>query len=1179
MDHLGIPLGAFELLEPIGRGGMGDVWRGIHRRHGLHVAIKFVTARAARHTSYAERFADEVRAAAGLDHPHIVMVLDQGTVGPASAEASQGMLSAGAPWLAMELASGGSLRDLVPHPPSWAAFRRQLLEQLDALAHAHARGIVHLDIKPANVLLCSDRDLRPGLKLSDFGLARWMEAPPGPEGAVVAGTLHYMAPEQIEGAWRSYGPWTDLYALGCLAFEMAVGQPPFGRPGSDPMAVAYAHLQGERVPFRPRLDPPGGFEGWLDRLTQRRPDRRFACAAAAAWALLELEDPSTCVTGSFSPVLSTTVDAEPVLPATELLEPGLTTLTWRAAEEPRPGPPSRPVRLFQSPPPPGDWRRPDPGPPPPRLMDVGLAMFGVRAVPFVGRLAERDRLWAALRRVWAERGAAAVLLRGPAGAGKSRLARWLVERAAELGGAASLRAVHSPISGPDDGVAPMLRRHLRAEGLGSAEWREHVQGVIGRLGLADDLEPEELAQLLALPEAPGPALRREHRDAAWARVLERVGEGRPVLLWLDDLQWGADALRFVARLLRPARGRRSGVLVVGTIQSEALAERTEELELLGPVLASGGVDEIDVGPLEAHDARDLVQRLLRFDQPTLDHLVHRAGGNPLFAVQLATSWVERGLLEPGKVGYGLVGDGRARLPSVVSEVHDTRVAALLHCHSAAEGEALELAAVLGPVVRRDEWARVCALAGAEPSSELVEGLLARRLVRPLPGGRSVGLAFVHGMIREAIVHRARLAGRLQGHHRACAAILLQTGHSGTEARRGQHLLEAGELADAVTPLLEGARELGDQSDYRGAGSLLDLRERAVRRLGWPEEDPRVVRGHLRRAATLRAQGRYEESRPHAERACSGAQTCGDQSLLAEALLERGRVDPEIDAGIVLMERASVIARQSDLRQLGALAARTIGTWRVFKGDLAGAEPRLQQAFEEFSVLGDSRNAGFCATALSHLAKQVERVEDAARWLDVAAERFRRARFPLGLAECANERGEHHRLSGELEAAEACYRDAIRRYASLGAGDLAIAETNLGTVLVARGRRAEGRAMLRGARDQLVAQGRLDMASVPAVTMLAPAARDGDGDEWSACWLIARDGLATSGMVHLDLGLSAESAGEAAERAAEEPRGSAWRGRALDAFGLARDQYGGLGRVADAARMEARLLALAGPAQG
>ena len=156
--------------------------------------------------------------------------------------------------------------------------------------------MIHRDLKPANVLVRqTDGDL--WVQLTDFGLAH--AAGGGPDEALGGGTPSYMAPEQFVGTWREVGPWTDLYALGCLGWALAHGAPPWGAART----VDEKRRQHLREAL-PRLEPvvavPVGFEAWLRRLLQKAPEDRFRSAADAAWALAQLgePEPSLVVSGA-----------------------------------------------------------------------------------------------------------------------------------------------------------------------------------------------------------------------------------------------------------------------------------------------------------------------------------------------------------------------------------------------------------------------------------------------------------------------------------------------------------------------------------------------------------------------------------------------------------------------------------------------------------------------------------------------------------------------------------------------------------------------------------------------------------------------------------------------------------------------------------------------------------------
>lgn len=274
------PLGAFDLGGERGRGAHGAVYSAVHHHSGQRAAVKVLLS-AARGDLEAE-----ARLLGRLRHPAVVSVLGMGRVDAVEAALSGGALPEGHPYVAMEVVEGATLR-------SWCGrlgfdeVRGILLTLLDALAHAHARGVLHLDIKPANVLLePGPLGLQP--KLADFGVAGLLTG-----GDSVAGSPAYMAPEQWSGRRAALGPATDLYGLGCLAFRLLAGRRPFA--GSGVEALREAHRHGPR-PRLPGASP--GLAAWFDRMLAVHPGDRFPSAAAAAEALRGCEPPSTRAVGS-----------------------------------------------------------------------------------------------------------------------------------------------------------------------------------------------------------------------------------------------------------------------------------------------------------------------------------------------------------------------------------------------------------------------------------------------------------------------------------------------------------------------------------------------------------------------------------------------------------------------------------------------------------------------------------------------------------------------------------------------------------------------------------------------------------------------------------------------------------------------------------------------------------------
>lgn len=365
----GARIGPFELERRLGAGGVGVVWRARHVDVGTTVAVKLLNPRWIGRPGVLEGFAHEVRSVASLVHPRIALLLDHGRVELDGAEV---------PWLATELVKGGSLHDQPP-PTAWPDVRAALLDLLDALAYAHARGVIHRDVKPGNALVARD-----GVKLTDFGLAHHVGRRGG---EAMVGTPSFMAPEQIDPEDDPVGPWTDLYGLACLAWTLLTGRPPF--VGSGRLEVMAAHLKAPPPPFTPRFSVPPGVEDWLRWLLAKAPHDRPLLAADAAHALESLSN----------------------TPRASIREP-----------------PAAPA----------SWRVPAPALPHQDLIRASTSAFWVRHTPLVGRESERDRLWEALSQVIRRRRPLVVTLEGALGTGKSRLAQWLRERACEQGVAVPL---------------------------------------------------------------------------------------------------------------------------------------------------------------------------------------------------------------------------------------------------------------------------------------------------------------------------------------------------------------------------------------------------------------------------------------------------------------------------------------------------------------------------------------------------------------------------------------------------------------------------------------------------------------------------------------------------------------------------------------------------------------------
>lgn len=1134
MRGVALQLGPFTLREVVERGGMGEVWRATHEEEQLSVAIKVLTSSRMRSHSALAAFRREARAIASLDHPHIAQVYDYGRVPDEVALASDGQLLGGSPFLVMEYASGGSLSQL-KHSLSWPQIRDILSTILKALAHAHARGVIHRDLKPSNILLRRNTGRLTDLLLSDFGLAHALhdhdealdddcsEREDASQENVLIGTPSYMAPEQILNRVRDQGPWTDLYALGCLTWQLLHGRAPFGyEPTSDVLA---GHMSGIFPKWSPRVSVPDGLRSWMRSLLAKNPHERFAFAAEAASELYRLDSLS-----------GTSLDL----------------VSW-----------DEPAERF-----------------PKQLVGAGLGLYELRPVPMVGRQAEREALWQAFREVQKSWRPNVAILSGPAGVGKSKLAEWLVHRVHAAGLARTMRANNEREARIGDGLGAMLARRLRCQGLGADETRDRIFSTLRHLAGVDETfdmleqDAKTLTSILHPDEEPHVASEHALRMAEWrerrlacARLFARLGRNIPLVIWIDDAHWGNETITLIEEVLE--KNNRLPVLFVLTMTDEDFFQHRKECAPLARLLDR--LEEQSLIPVEhldpiSHSA--LLQRLLPLEPTLAREVERRAQGNPLFTIQLVGDWIQRAALIPGPEGWRLDEDVHTPVPEDIQHLWYMRIERLLS--GLPEGtreeanQALEIAAALGREVSYVEWREVCREAGITLPATLVERMQEHRMAK----ASGYSWLFDHEMLRESLLEQAHQRGVLTQYHAHCAVVLerrYKEGHLHLADRLARHLLDAEQPEHALEPMMEAMHFLRVRGSFARAREVFSVWERAIEALAFEDHDPRLVEGYLQRARIEIAAGELSEASEALDVASAHAD---DRSCeMAEVHLCRGRIARKRGS---ISEMEEAMKRSIELFEQTAPGTRghgrglmAYGALHMMRGEYKQARKRLLAAVEIFRNHLASEELGRVLLLLGELAFLREEIEQGQRLVREAAAHFERQSNRIALSQCHNLLGEFARRTGEHARAEEHYRNALTILQSMGSREAIFPHINLMFTMVERGEYATPARQLPGMLPLLEDQRRWGQL---ACLQLALAICEAAMSRSARCVTLLDDverNLARGGAIELDAAIFAELVGElCVERDDISTARRAW--------GIAKAQRIGLNQPQLAAEIDAKL---------
>jgi tetratricopeptide (TPR) repeat protein len=1088
MSESSLPLGALKLQSLIGRGGVGEVWQAVDALGRLPVAVKVLTHARYREPEVLDALQAELCRAARVDHPGVVQLFGWGFVDAGLAQATQGKLPDGAPYVAMELVTAGSLQTYAARL-GWDELRGLLLGVLDALAHLHAKGMLHRNIKPANVLWGAPRDARPGPKLADLGLASPLDLARAPARARVAGAPAYLAPEQFNGRWRALGPETDLYSLGVVAWECVTGVLPFR--GSSVYGIRQGHLKGALPALRPRLAVPTGMGDWLGRILEKERGARFASAAEAADALLALGPPVGDEELASLELHSAEGEGWARAPAWWLNDaPSFVCLSprpaagelWvsddvlRSAEEAV----DAVTRARGSVAP---------------LRSAAIEASNLRPVSLFGRDAERRALWTELEQALVDGRPRVVVLHGPAGVGLSRLGRWVGERAQELGAAGAV----SGVADPAQGLVSLLGAWSQAHGAGLEDAEALLGAALARDGGEQD---PTLAAALAGWITPGAPPRAAPRTAEGAPVAllgwlrHRLSAG-PQVIWIDDAPRHADAAAFARAALRES----GALLLVLTARDDELVGRSPGATALKSLTGKARVSRVRVGPLAPETGRALGRHLLLgVEESRCDPLIV-GFVSPGVAMEATRAWVEDGALSAAEPGLAWTAPPPSHAPERLIELTLGRLRAVLE--PAEARAAFAVAAALGREVPEALWRAACGLLNVPPSAAMTTRLCRLGLWEDVPGG----WRFTSTTALDAASLVAERAGLKAQAHRAVAEALTTSG--GSPEGVAFYAERAGD--DPTAALLGAAQARRRRGDPRGAVALLEARAKALKARGQTPSPDEQAEAHIERARCLRALGEQAQAKRAGEQALLTAEASVDRR--AGAMAELALTAASLGEGAVA---ARLAAQAMDtLRPLGASEALgdAIRAAASLAADPQRAEILLNEAVEVYDEAACPLSAGDALARLGQLALARGAVDESGARLRRALSRARavgdmlaEARAQFGLASLAQR-------AGALPEAERRARRALSRLDLLAEPGAASVRLTLATLKLRRGAIAEAAEDARLAAEALRAQGRDDPAQMADALQAPGLAQRGD---WAGLDAICgRLSAALSGPVQAD----------------------------------------------------------------
>ena len=817
--------GRYEIIEELGTGGMGRVYRAIDKKLNEEVAIKFLRKEIASDRKIIERFANELKLARRIIHKNIARMYELMEFGETS-------------FITMEFVPGENLKSFIKRigklPEGKAvAIAKQVCE---GLREAHHLGVTHRDLKPQNIMI----DTEGNARVMDFGIARSMETKGQTEAGMIIGTPEYMSPEQAEG--KEANARSDIYSLGVVLYEMLTGQVPFA--GDSSMSVALGHIN--KVPLDPQAinshisDPMNHL---ILKCLEKNPEKRYPDIEGLIFELDNIEK-------------GLVVAAAPKGPN---LPPFLET-KQEAAE------PSRPVFVA---------RELELG----RLADsLASALLGKGLVLFVtgdagsGKTALIQEFCRRAQESHSDLIAAGGKCNAQTGAGDPYLP--FIEILTLLTGEVETKYAAGAISRENArrlwNLLPSSVKAILENGIDLVNIFTPGASLVSRASTFSSGWTDWLARLKKLVERKSslPAdltLQQSHLFEQYTRVIQALSREKPLLLILEDLQWvdeGSANLLF--HIGRQIKGHR--ILVVGSFRpTEVAVGREEKRHPIVPVLHEFKRDfgEIELD-LEKAEGREFVDAFLDSEPNRLgpkfrQTLFAQTKGQPLFTVELLRAIQEQGMLVKDRDGRWVEGRTLAwdKLPSRVDAVITARISRLKET----QREVLTLASVEG----QEFTAEVVARLRKEEVRELIKILSGelekRHHLVSAKGIRNLGIQrlslyiFQNNLFQKHLYNTLDEVERIHLHEEVGNILETLYGEQADEiaVQLARHFQEAGIIPKAVEYLAKAGTKALRLSAYAEAivhfGKALDILKTFPPS---PERDQHELSFHIALAASLQA---------------------------------------------------------------------------------------------------------------------------------------------------------------------------------------------------------------------------------------------------------------------------------------------------------------------------------------